>query len=468
MLRIASKLSSIASSSSSALTANQFPTKLSPLPTSFFRPFTIGLELEDHMVVPDAIGMINYALKVWRTERSLGAFRMGLCVLKHCISTELTEGKDPKRENSKGMAMLAMSTILYERGEYTEAIEKLEDVQELTNSYLGVRVAALETQAGLYLELRQDDLAAAVADKCMKVVENQRQAKDFEVQAKDFEAHFLRAKALKGLIELVNGNVDSADDFFDKSHDDSKYWDGIPSCSQGTAGLSYAEFLHKKQDYTKATEVYRSVVHGAVQIKRAGNPYLGAGNMSVDELIVGSMCALGQLEALTGCAATFLFMLILRCLYTTNNCCFSNYYWAEHRLGQALSRAEEAYGDSKHPTLGVALASIALMYRRKAIQEHSSSLLIQEGLYRKVMDILKVPSEETKTEGAAPLVDRSDIAALARGAYAEVLSVQEDRKDEGEKLKNLAESIWKHRRMSLAEALETDTNIIDSRISRII
>jgi len=54
------------------------------------------------------------------------------------------------------------------------------------------------------------------------------------------------------------------------------------------------------------------------------------------------------------------------------------------------------------------------------------------------------------------------------GAYAEVLSVQEDRKDEGEKLKNLAESIWKHRRMSLAEALETDTNIIDSRISRII
>jgi len=34
--------------------------------------------------------------------------------------------------------------------------------------------------------------------------------------------------------------------------------------------------------------------------------------------------------------------------------------------------------DSKHPALGVALASIALMYRRKAIQEHSSSLLIQE------------------------------------------------------------------------------------------
>jgi len=68
----------------------------------------------------------------------------------------------------------------------------------------------------------------------------------------------------------------------------------------GTACLSYAEFLHKKQDYAKAKEVYYSVVHGAVQIKRAGNPYLGAANMSVDELIVGSMCALGQLDAVTG------------------------------------------------------------------------------------------------------------------------------------------------------------------------
>lgn len=43
----------------------------------------------------------------------------------------------------------------------------------------------------------------------MKVVENQRKAKDFEVQRRDFVAHFIRAKALKGLIELVKGNVDS-------------------------------------------------------------------------------------------------------------------------------------------------------------------------------------------------------------------------------------------------------------------
>ncbi|XP_020204777.1 uncharacterized protein LOC109790087 [Cajanus cajan] len=132
MLRIASKLTSRVSSSA-------FPTRLSPLPASSFRSFTNGLELEADMVVPDAIRMINYALRQWRTERSLGAFRLGCSVLKHCLSMEFTEGKDPKRENSKGMALLTLSTLLYERGEYSEAIEKLEGVQELTNSYLGVR-----------------------------------------------------------------------------------------------------------------------------------------------------------------------------------------------------------------------------------------------------------------------------------------------------------------------------------------
>ena len=68
----------------------------------------------------------------------------------------------------------------------------------------------------------------------------------------------------------------------------------------GTAGLSYAEFLHKIGNYPMAKEVYRNVVQGAIEVKNAGRPYLGAGNMSVDELIVGSMFALGQLELLMG------------------------------------------------------------------------------------------------------------------------------------------------------------------------
>ncbi|XP_027351937.1 uncharacterized protein LOC113862870 [Abrus precatorius] len=183
MLRIAAKLSSRASS-----TAKPFPiscTRISPLSSSSFRSFTIGLELEANMVVPDAIRMINYALKQARTERSLGAYRMGLTVLKHCITTELTEGKDPVRENSKGMALLAMSTLLSERGEYGEAIEKLDGVQDLTNSYLGIRVAAFEAQPGFHLELGKDDLTSVVADRCIDLVEKESQARDHEATSLD-------------------------------------------------------------------------------------------------------------------------------------------------------------------------------------------------------------------------------------------------------------------------------------------
>lgn len=58
------------------------------------------------------------------------------------------------------------------------------------------------------------------------------------------------------------------------------------------------------------------------------------------------------------------------------------------------------------------------------------------------------------------------------GAYAELLSAFEDRKSEGEKMHNLAESLWKNRRMSLADVLgNTEANIsyvVDARISRLL
>lgn len=59
------------------------------------------------------------------------------------------------------------------------------------------------------------------------------------------------------------------------------------------------------------------------------------------------------------------------------------------------------------------------------------------------------------------------------GGYAEALSVQENRKVQGEKMKNWAEATWRNRRLSLAEALEVSDSssklpIIDARISRIL
>ncbi|RYR15755.1 hypothetical protein Ahy_B04g072682 isoform C [Arachis hypogaea] len=427
MFRIASsRLSSRAASSVSStasflasLTAKPSPVSLTPLAATSFRSYGNGLELDKSMANPDAINMINYALNHARTDKSFGSYGLGLLVLKHCLTIELTEGKDPKNENSKGIALLAMSTLEYERGEYDIALEKLQSIHELTNAYLGVRVAALEAEAGLYLELGQDDKASAIADKCVEVVEKQKTDDDDE----DFKALILRAKALKGLIELVKGSIES-----------------------GTAALSYGEFLYLKQNYSMAKEVYTSVLKGASDIKKFGNPYLGACNMNLEGLMMGALCSLGQLETYQG-----------------------NYGNAEKALTQALTLAEETYGE-KHPKVGVVLTSIALMYRRRAMEERTSSLMVQEGLYRKVIDILKVT--ETESEGSAPVVERSDIAAIARGGYAEVLSVQENRKSEGEKLKKLAETIWKNRRLTLDEALldleSSKISIIDPRISRIL
>lgn len=75
----------------------------------------------------------------------------------------------------------------------------------------------------------------------------------------------------------------------------------------GTAALSYGLFLYLKQNYSMAKEVYRSVLQGASDIKKYGNPYLGAGNMNLEGLMMGALCALGQLETYLGYAQCFSF-----------------------------------------------------------------------------------------------------------------------------------------------------------------
>ncbi|XP_004492165.2 uncharacterized protein [Cicer arietinum] len=417
MFRIASKLSSRFSSRALVSLTSK------PSPISF-RSFNTGLALDK-----------RYALRQARSEKSVGSYGMGYLVLKHCLTTELTEGNDPKHENSKGIALLAMSTLFCERGDYVDAIEELNGVQELSNSYLGIRVAAFEAQAGLHLELEQDDMASEVADKCIELVENEK--------TEDFEALNVRARALKGLVELVKGDIKSAESFFDKSL--------RTKLCDGTAALSYAEFQQTKQNYSMAKEIYQNVIDGASEHKESGNVYLGGGNMNVEGLMMGAMCALGQLESHLG-----------------------NFRNAEEHLTKALNMAEQIYGE-KHAKVGAVLTCIALMYRRKAIDQQSSSLMVQEGLYRKVSEILKFPPKETESEGAAPsakTLKRSDIVALASGGYAEILNVQGNRKSEGEKMKSLSDSLWKNRRMSLDDFLgNTEANVcpvIDARISRLL
>ncbi|KAK9290583.1 hypothetical protein L1049_008754 [Liquidambar formosana] len=94
-----------------------------------------------------------------------------------------------------------------------------------------------------------------------------------------------------------------------------------------------------------------------------------------------------------------------------------------------------------------------------------------EGLYRRAIDLLKAPPLENG--GALAKIMRKDIVALARGGYADVLCVQQNRKDEGDRVKSWAESAWRNRRMTLAEALEISETcskvpVIDTRIGRVL
>ncbi|XP_062095587.1 uncharacterized protein LOC133801403 [Humulus lupulus] len=362
------------------------------------------------------------------------SYGQGLLVLEQSLSTQPSEGQASDGDDSRGMVFMAMSTLLSERGNFDEAIEKLQGIQDMQSSSMGLRVAAMEALVGLYLELGQDDTSSVVADKCLDILgENGTQ-----FASGVSEVLSARAKAAKGLNELVCGNIQSAESFFQ-----------VPEDSKGLtvgATLSRGEFLHTIQNFSLAKELYQNVIQQLSESKDCNNSNsLAACNMSLEEVLLSATCALGQLEAQLG-----------------------NFGHAEEILTKALTNAEEQFG-SHHPKVGVVLTCIALMFRRKAIQENSSSLLIQEGLYRRAIELLKAPALET--EGAEAKVARSDIMALARGGYAEAISVQQNRKDQGEKMKSWAEAAWRNRRLSLAEALEmsepsSKTLVIDTRISR--
>jgi hypothetical protein len=110
------------------------------------------------------------------------------------------------------------------------------------------------------------------------------------------------------------------------------------------------------------------------------------------------------------------------------------------------------------------------MYGNKAKQERSSSILIQEGLYRKALELMKAPPLDSK---GIINMENQEVIALARAGYAELLLIQENRKSEGEKMKSWAESAWRNKRISLSEALTLSeplgkVAIIDARTTRVL
>lgn len=346
-----------------------------------------------------------------------------MLILEQFVGNQPSEGEEA--QNSTGTLLLAMAQLLYERGDSNKAIEKLDEVLKLTQPSSAVKAAAYEGLCGLYLRRAKDDDATKVADGFLKLS-----------SGSGFEDLVPRARAMKGLVELVNGNLSSAESFFIGHDDDFK----------GNAALSYGECLHATQNFSLAKEVYEKVIkeeHANVDFSNINT--LAVCNMVPNDVQLAAHFALGQLEAHMG-----------------------NFGDAEEILTKVLVKTEELFGPT-HLKVGLVLTYMAVMFRNKARQEGSSSLLIQEGLYRRAIDYLKPPPLEDLQVADTVALDTRDIAALARGGYAEVLCIQENRKKEGEKLKNWADSAWRNRRMSLAAALDfTESPIIDGRVIRVL
>ncbi|KAK2972332.1 hypothetical protein RJ640_014390, partial [Escallonia rubra] len=301
------------------------------------------------------------------------------------------------------------------------AIDKLQRIKDLSISSVAVKVAAAEALAGLHLELCQDDAASVHADLCLQLLDIIKLEID---SPHDIGVLDARIKTIKGLVEFVLGNV----------------------------ALSHGEFLHATRKLSMAKEYYKKAIQGISENNDFSDPYnLAACNMTTEEVLLAATCGLGQLEAHLG-----------------------NFADAEEILTRALTRAEEHFG-SRHPKVGVVLTCIALMFRHKATVKHSSALLVQEGLYRRAIELLKAPPLESKgIENIAYLINITLIQLVIRiGGYAETLCLQQNRKAEGERMKSWAETAWGNRRLSLAEALEVSENssmmpVIDARISRVV
>ncbi|XP_050381838.1 uncharacterized protein LOC126798818 [Argentina anserina] len=395
---------------------------------------------------PVALQMINYALSLARSHKSDESYGQAQLVLEQCLSSQPSEGQDLASHNSRAMVLMAMSTLLSERGKLDDAIDKLKKVEDLSSSSVGVRIAALEAVVGLHLELKQDHTSSVLADKCLELA-----AKNDELEASDPEG-YTRAVAVKGLVELVHGNLGLCKDVAKGELFIREVERNVEEVEEftGSTALFFGELLHARQSFEMAKKVYQKIIQNDSSNEEfSDRTALAAGNMSSDKVLLAATCTLGQLEAHLG-----------------------NFGDAEEILTKALTKTEEHFG-SHHPKVGVVLTCIALMFRRKAIKEHSSSILIQEGLYRKAIELLKAPPFEA--EGAETKVDRNDIVALARGGYAEVLCVQQNRKHQGEEMKKWAEAAWGNRRLSLAEALDVSNSdeslkvpILDARISRVL
>ncbi|WZZ23350.1 hypothetical protein YC2023_124737 [Brassica napus] len=313
-----------------------------------------------------AIQMVNYALSHARSQKSGESYAQGMLVLEQCLGTQPND--DQASQDSKATVLLAMSDLLYESGNSSEAIERLKQVMPLTLSSLSIRAVAVEALVGLLVQSGQDDVSLIVAGEFLKMVKERGHENLQDVAA--------TAKTIKGLADLVKGNIESAESLFGGLENNEM--------CKGNVALSYGEFLHATGNFEKAKEMYQKAIQGVAETKES----MCSCNMNLRAVSLAATFALGQLESHIG-----------------------NFGDAEETLTSALTSAEEHYGHN-HPKVGVILTGVALMYRNKAKRERSSSILIQEGLFRRALELMKAPpldSEEIIN------METQEVMALARG-----------------------------------------------------
>ncbi|KAJ6391566.1 hypothetical protein OIU77_025528 [Salix suchowensis] len=204
---------------------------------------------------PVALQMIDYALSLAKSKKSDESHAQAMLVLEQCLSSQSSESQDVVTHNSKGMVLLAMSSLLSARGNYDDAMEKLQNIQDLVHSHLDVRVAAMEALTGINLEMGNDDTSSVLADKCLELLGKV----DLKNSDEGSEVAIARAKAIKGLTELVQGNLESAEPLFQGFLDNK-------GCI-GNAALTYGEFLHATRNFSLAKDIYQKVIQEVAKKK---------------------------------------------------------------------------------------------------------------------------------------------------------------------------------------------------------
>uniref|UniRef100_A0A452Z952 Uncharacterized protein n=1 Tax=Aegilops tauschii subsp. strangulata TaxID=200361 RepID=A0A452Z952_AEGTS len=241
-------------------------------------------------------------------------------------------------------------------------------------------VAAWEALMGIRMEASQDVSSSMSPNDSVDL-----SIKEEEIKWSDQDDLKFRVDAIKGLAALLNGEIDSAQTLFGGPN---SCYAAVGNNQTENAAFTYGEYLHCTGDFPLATQMYEKVLEAASREDISGN-LLAAGNMAPEEVSLGATCSYGQLLSHSG-----------------------KFDEAEDYLTRALQKAEEQFG-SNHPKVGMVLTCVARMYKLKAKSEGSSSIMVQEGLYRKALEVLKAPA--INSEGTRRQVDWRDIISLARG-----------------------------------------------------